>query len=775
METMRKKLDKLRGQSARGEQVSMDASALLRFANGGIHFLLAAVLSGALLFGKCAPFGVALVGAAGSGICGAAALIGACFGYLVLMGFADGLRYVSASMLTFAVIFAFYDVKLLRKSWAMPLIASLLNGCTGFIYLSQAGWHTADVIYFLTECVLTGTACWCYRQLLIPLRAGRGEAVCSPQRRLSLVVLICTLLMSLASLHLFQDISLGRSLAVTAVLAAAWQGGCPAGAILGLSTGLSMDLTSGGMPLYAMAYGASGLAAGAFQKMTRLASALAYVLANGLSVLWTWEQGLSLSILYEVFLGSILFLFLPERPLRRLQVWFAAKQEAPSGIRNQTRARRHLEGASQSFRALSDAIRTSFLAPQNDNDIATVFDRAACKVCRTCALRSNCWERDYVSTYDSLNHAVQAMLDRGKGEAGDFPSHFSSRCLHFPAFLAAVNEELTALLYRRQYNSRIQVSRQAVWRQYGELSELLGAAAAELGQELTPDLAVGRKLGQRLSLIGGQLRGAALRDGRGLLRIEVDGPDCQNSVSGEEIAQLSQLLGVPLRVEEQERDHLSLVQQEPLMAVAGVAAQKKDGELVSGDAGSYFKRSDGTLYVLLCDGMGSGPQANRESTLALRLLEQFLQAGVDTEHALITLSSALALRGEEAGGFTTIDLLQVDLFTGDSTIFKLGAAPTYLKKGNSIRRISGSSLPAGLSMGGRNAPDRFPIRLSPGDCVLMVSDGVSGTGDDNWLRERFAQFTGDSPKDLAAQLITYSPQGATDDRTVLVVRVEKRI
>ena len=39
METMRKKLDKLRGQSARGEQVSMDASALLRFANGGSHFL----------------------------------------------------------------------------------------------------------------------------------------------------------------------------------------------------------------------------------------------------------------------------------------------------------------------------------------------------------------------------------------------------------------------------------------------------------------------------------------------------------------------------------------------------------------------------------------------------------------------------------------------------------------------------------------------------------------------------------------------------------------
>ena len=65
-------------------------------------------------------------------MCGAAALVGACFGYMVLLGFADGLRYAAAAILTFAVSFAFYDIKLLRRPWAMPLIAGLINGCTGF-------------------------------------------------------------------------------------------------------------------------------------------------------------------------------------------------------------------------------------------------------------------------------------------------------------------------------------------------------------------------------------------------------------------------------------------------------------------------------------------------------------------------------------------------------------------------------------------------------------------------------------------------------------------
>ena len=210
------------------------------------------------------------------------------------------------------------------------------------------------------------------------------------------------------------------------------------------------------------------------------------------------------------------------------------------------------------------------------------------------------------------------------------------------------------------------------------------------------------------------------------------------------------------------------------MAVAGVAARKKNGETVSGDAGTYFKRADGKLYVLLCDGMGSGPEANRESSLAVRLLEQFLQAGVEARQALVTLSSALALRGEETGGFTTVDLLQVDLFTGEGELLKMGAAPTYWKKGREVRRFTGSSLPAGLAAGAAPPPDQFSLRLSPGDCVLMVSDGVCGAEDDQWVRERLASFQGDSPKELARELITHSPQEATDDRTALVIRLERR-
>ena len=768
--TIYSKLNRLRQQSRQTGQVKVSASALLLGAEAGIHLLLGAVLSGAVIFANSAPFGLALVGAAGSGLRGGAALVGTCFGAMTALDFSSGLRYSSAAILTFAIHFAFCEWKVFRRPWVMPLAAGLLDAFTGFIVQSQRGWRTVDVIFFGLEAVLTVLAAWAFRWALSPRAEGRTDML----RLVGTTALLCACLAALEPLYLYKGISLGCIAAVLAVLAAAWQGGPAAGAVQGVVIGLSMDLAGQGAPLYAMAWGLSGLAAGLGRGRSRLTAALIYLGVNGAAVLWTWDLGLDLSILYEVLLGTVIFLLIPMRLARQLGTALCPSEAGAVDLRAQRVVRQKLEHTAQAFRSLYDSLRSVFQAPDNDNDVATVFDRAAGRQCRGCALRDRCWKADYNTTFNALNDATPAMVERGRAERSDFPRYFADRCIHFPDFVAAVNEELTALFYRRQYNARIRESRAAVCRQYAQLSDLLGAAAAELSQELTPDPACDRRLRRCLAELGLEVRAAVCRDGRGLLRVEAEGPDCAALARPSRLKELSAAVGVPLRVELEGENALSLLQQEPLMAVAGVAARKKSGETVSGDAGTYFKRHDGKLYLLLCDGMGSGPEANRESTLAVRLLEQLLQAGVEARRALVTLSSALALRGEETGGFTTVDLLQLDLFTGEGELYKLGAAPTYVKKGSDVQRLSGKSLPAGLAEGELSALDRFSLRLSPGDCVLMVSDGVCSGLEDGWLREKFQQFQGASPKDLARELVTQDSGEATDDRTALVIRVDER-
>ena len=682
--TIYTKLSTLRGQAKPAQKKKPAVSPLTLAAEAGIHLLLAAVLAGAVLFGQSAPLGVAFVGAAGSGLCGGAALVGACFGSMTALDFSAGLRYSSSAILTFAVHFAFYDWKALRRPWAMPLVAGMFSAVTGFIVQSQRGWQGLDLFYFLLETALTLGAAWAFQGALAPMTRRKGDKPSPAARRVGPMALLCACLAAVAPLEVF------------------------------------------GVPML----GAAAVAA------------------------------------------CILALTVPERFLVWLGIW--PIQESAPDLRAQRVVQQKLEQTAKAFRTLYDSLRSAFRVPENDNDISAVFDRAAGRQCRACTLRDRCWKADYNTTFTALNDATPAMVERGRAERGDFPRHFADRCIHFPDFVAAVNEELTALFYRRQYNARIRESRAAVCRQYAQLSELLGEAAAELSRELTPDAVADRRLRQRLAELRLDARAAVYRDGRGLLRVEAAGPGCAALARPSRLRELSAVLGVPMRVELEGEDSISLLQQEPLMAVAGVAARKKSGETVSGDAGTYFKRHDGKLYLLLCDGMGSGPDANRESTLAVRLLEQLIQAGVDARRALTTLSSALALRGEETGGFTTVDLLQLDLFTGEGELYKLGAAPTYIKKGDSVQRLSGKSLPAGLAEGDSAALDRFTLRLSPGDCVLMASDGVASGGEDGWLRECLAQFDGASPKDLARELVTRDRTDATDDRTALVVRLDRR-
>ena len=198
-----------------------------------------------------------------------------------------------------------------------------------------------------------------------------------------------------------------------------------------------------------------------------------------------------------------------------------------------------------------------------------------------------------------------------------------------------------------------------------------------------------------------------------------------------------------------------------------LSSAPKEGQRVCGDSVTYFK-GGGKLHLLLSDGMGSGLEAQRESKLALRLTEQFLTAGIEAETALRTLNAALNLRADEHGGFTTIDLLSVDLENGQSQLCKYGAAPTYIKRRGTVRRITGSALPAGLQASdSRVTPIRFP--LEEDSFVLMVSDGIADSSDDNWLQDLLAGWQGSDPNILVSLVLQEcrKRRGGDDDCSAL--------
>lgn len=183
---------------------------------------------------------------------------------------------------------------------------------------------------------------------------------------------------------------------------------------------------------------------------------------------------------------------------------------------------------------------------------------------------------------------------------------------------------------------------------------------------------------------------------------------------------------------------------------------------VNGDTCVWFAGTGNRYYILLCDGMGTGEAAARESAEAVRLLRQMLTAGFPAEYALRSLNSLAVFR--ELGGCTTVDLVQLHLDTGKGTVYKWGAAPSYLMVSGQLRKIGTASPPPGLSHSGRALTDR--LSLGRGEVLILLSDGVSEEGLLDSARTTPSQPSGE----MAAAILEKECSGG-DDATAVVIRL----
>lgn len=576
-----------------------------------LRFALSFALALAQVFGGYAPLALGMIGASGAGLRGVSALIGASAGAVLFLPFSHALRTFAAGVLIFTANNAFFDLKLYKKRAFLPLLCAGMMFSVEFVYVLRDGvGEAANCLMALLLCALGAMS---GRALL---STGDKEKEDHPYAPLFILLGV---LMAASSFETADGFAPGRILSMLAVLLFAFERGSAFAIPAALCIGLGMDLGAGGGSfVHAASYAFSAVLVNVTARGNRVASALWFALSI-LCFALPMNAHAGLVLLYEGLAATLLFLLIPSRFLRgkRLCSDEAAQEDAA--------VRRKIAASAAALRELYDSIaRPRTLTEENP---AAIFDRAAEKVCRGCALCSYCWEKEYQRTYTALNDATAALL-----------RPVSTQPVH----------------------------------------------SYEIGLSLRP----------------------------------------------------------------------------------------KRGERVSGDSAAHFETEDGTLCLLLSDGMGCGEAAQRESSMAARLLERFLSAGIDAPPALKTLNSALSLRAESTDSFTTVDLLTLSLQTLEGELYKYGAAPSYLKRGGTVRRVTCSCLPAGLQEGSP-PPEATHIKLSPGCFFVMLSDGVADSLDDEWLQNLLAGWEGHDPQQLVAAILADSMEkrGGTDDAGVLALYI----
>lgn len=152
----------------------------------------------------------------------------------------------------------------------------------------------------------------------------------------------------------------------------------------------------------------------------------------------------------------------------------------------------------------------------------------------------------------------------------------------------------------------------------------------------------------------------------------------------------------------------------------GSAQICKGNNTICGDSiCSFYTPSQ--LYNLICDGMGSGPEAAATSRMACIMTEKLISSGCSAKLSVETLNKMLIRKFDEV--FTTLDMLSINFFTGEATIYKAAAATTLIFREGKCYDVSSRSVPVGIV--DKFNPEITKMKLLHGDTVLMISDGVT--------------------------------------------------
>ena len=600
------------------------------------------------------------------------------------------------------------------------------------------------------------------------------------RRNISITILLACILISVSRISVFGFISLGRILCVLMIMTIAMSGGMFPGCAMGTALGLAMDATITMAPFYTMAYSMCGVVSGVFSKHGKLVFLLSFILSNAVAVICAWTTGSRIEAMYEVFIASVIFMLIPQNFLNRLTLLVkkASIGYGETGLRRYTAGR--VYGMSTAFSALCDTVKSASGEEVNDNDISTIFDRAADTVCIKCKKKNECWTKNYLDTLNILNDATPRMMARGRLEKEDLPAYFLESCKQADGFINAVNVELRRNAYRRMMKMKLDENTKAVLAQYADFSEILCEVSQEIGSPHGSDPLAERRLIRYLHTMDLEADTAVFRDAGGRMRITIESGRLQVLTDQPDyLDKLSEVLGVRLcrpRDDSNAQGRLVLLEAEPLAVTVGIAAMKKKGEKVNGDKGRYFKTDGGELCVILSDGLGTGTEAAKESAVVVDLLEKFLRSGVSPAASMKILNSVMLLKNRDSWGYATVDLMCVDLFSGETSFYKYGAAPSYIKTAKGIRKIKGNSLSAGMSVGDQNTPDVVKMMLKPGNIAVIASDGVTAGKTDEMMKTLIEENADSDMKTLARQILMAAEKEneQSDDMTVLTVRLEER-
>lgn len=659
------------------------------------------------------PFGVSIVMASKKKyfpFSAAGAVLGALTG-----GFdAYAVRYITAVLLSCLLVFGISALNLTARVLPVTLGAFLSMVITGVALNINLGEHMSGYVLTLGESILSaGGAYFFFNAVHSNYKRLRFRAL-PPSEVTCIVIFVSLLIMNLSALKI-SHFAPAEIIAAALILTALRFLGERWGLILAVCFGFSLSISGSEKLFIVGAFAFSATVAALFSGLSHIWGAVAFVASVSFFCIAS-ESTNALDFFINSGIGALIYVLIPPKISYKLEeICESGLDSPPDGTLRQSLVLK-LRFAGAAMAAISESVE----------QVSEKIDEIT--------RRENLKEKDKIS-----------------------PSEYASR----EVILEKTNQ-----------------IRRVASDQFFSISDMLEDLAFEFDEAEIFDSAASSKIRRLLGDMEIYPQSiSVVEDKYSRLRVEIltdsSVSRLSDSLLKNEIGKIcSRYFENGIITNFKDETMLSFFEKPNYKINVGFAQHSADGGLC-GDTVKIINDNKGHSILIISDGMGKGSRAALDGAMGAGLLSKLINSGFGFDSALKVVNCALLVKSNDES-LATLDVANIDLFTGKCEILKAGAPASYIIKGKNINKCELFSMPTGILRGIEFA--KRTAVLSPEDIIVLMSDGISDLGEKR-LEETLFETAEMTPNDGANYILNKAleeiDKEKLDDMSVIVAKLER--
>lgn len=695
------------------------------------------------------------------------------------------LQFLYHHILAFSIMFITY-IKIndkLKKKWHVAIYACFCTILSGFISNLFTGQYLFDYALSVLEGMLGFTLFYIY-ETAMNLFIHRSRKFYSNQEIICLGIFISILILGLSDLYISR-FSISAILSIFLILLFSYKIGIGVSAPLGITLGLILNLSSQTSPLMIAVYGLCGMISGLFKEAGKIFVIGGFIISNSMIAFYINGSTEVFIHIEEIIIASVLLYIIPNKLWDKISFFNFDKVQVDYQQFCKERINENLRSRLNQYSLLLKELGVTFCDDgQGEKDeklYISAIENIMGQVCGNCYLMSRCWKTDGQNTCNMIKESLEFVENEDYSNL----TLVKNKCIYDEKLISLLKEESEHIAYNKRTNNRIHTNNLLVANQLQYAGDLINSLKNDLHDEWLIKSEEEKDI--LIELDKNEIsvdKIFVIREKNKRYKITLT---CNQTYKDQVLLQtiptiisdiLQRKMGLYNKVSSSDGAWCKAIYTEsaPYRLTTGLARFAQKSEEKSGDIFSDLILGDGNRLLALCDGMGIGNNAYKESEPTINLLEKFMDASIDKAIMVKTINSILMLRNERET-FSTLDFVVFDQYCAMAEFNKIGAAITLIIQKNEVKLIRGQSLPVGILE--EIKIETVKMQLNEGDCVIMMTDGIFECYEnpdqvEKWIINTVNNITTKNPQKIADEIfgkfIEICPQ-PSDDITILVGKV----